>query len=367
MSGKKKFKVLHLLGSVGHGGAEILFYDLAKFAENQNDSRFLFTYYGEGLLADQLDKLRFVRKINCSSKIKLILGLRRFIQINSINIVHVHSSVHLFYVFFATLGLSVKKILSIHSLKLNLKTKIQNRISFFLSNKVLFVSKSVQKKLLKDININTNKKFMTVYNGIDPNRVPSYKKKYRNSRLIEFGMVGNFYNDVRNHLILCKAALLLKYANINFRLYFAGGHSNEKSHYFNQCKQYVNRANLEEEVLFLGYRNDVIKLMQKWDIFVYASNKDTFGIAVVEAMMCGVPVIVNDLDVFEEITEKGKYATLYKTKKPENLASKIEDFTRNPNTYQRKADEASKYVRSKFVIKSHYKILVTLYNEALNN
>ena len=57
------------------------------------------------------------------------------------------------------------------------------------------------------------------------------------------------------------------------------------------------------------------------DLFIYASEHDTFGIAVLEAMASALPVVVNDWEVMKEITGLGKYASLYETGNIEVYAS----------------------------------------------
>lgn len=55
---EKDYRVLHLLGSVGMGGAEMLFYDLSKLT-SKKDNRFHYLFYGKGALAKKL--IRFDR------------------------------------------------------------------------------------------------------------------------------------------------------------------------------------------------------------------------------------------------------------------------------------------------------------------
>ena len=47
------------------------------------------------------------------------------------------------------------------------------------------------------------------------------------------------------------------------------------------------------------------------DVFVLASETESFGVAAVEAMACGVPVIASDAPGFVEVLDSGRYGLLY--------------------------------------------------------
>ena len=74
--------------------------------------------------------------------------------------------------------------------------------------------------------------------------------------------------------------------------------------------KYCEDNNLDN-VYFLGGRGDVPALLKVMDGFVYSSVHDTFGIAVVEAMAAGLPVVVNDYEVMKEVC--GNLVTYFKS------------------------------------------------------
>ncbi|WP_353932249.1 glycosyltransferase family 4 protein [Okeanomitos corallinicola TIOX110] len=55
--------------------------------------------------------------------------------------------------------------------------------------------------------------------------------------------------------------------------------------------QKVEKLKLSDRVHFLGYRRDMPKLHQASDFFVFPSRYEPFGLVVIEAMACGLPVI----------------------------------------------------------------------------
>ncbi|NET02919.1 MAG: glycosyltransferase family 4 protein [Sphaerospermopsis sp. SIO1G1] len=55
--------------------------------------------------------------------------------------------------------------------------------------------------------------------------------------------------------------------------------------------QKVEKLKLTDRVHFLGYRRDMPKIHQASDFFVFPSRYEPFGLVVIEAMACGLPVI----------------------------------------------------------------------------
>lgn len=360
-------KIFHLLGSVSVGGAEVLFLDLAKYVNKKDNKYIEFGFYKDGSLKNSLLKLSNVRRISPRSKVDLIKKVRSQIKQEKISIIHCHSPFHIFYVWAAAIGLSTKLILTAHGYNEDLKSKAIYKTALLLSDQVLFVSSSFRKRLKQSIPFSDSPKYSVLYNGIDTDKIPLRSNKHEYGDPIKLGMVGNFHNNVRDQYTLCKAAALLKKQEVSFNLQFAGGASDGNTYFLDQCKEYVRKENLENSVEFLGFRDDVDELLQKWDLFVYSSNRDTFGIAVVEAMFSGIPVIVNDLDVFREITENGKYATLYRSKDAKELAEIIEDYVNDPQPFLKKAEEAKEFARKTYSIEAHYQKLISIYEELLMN
>lgn len=56
-------------------------------------------------------------------------------------------------------------------------------------------------------------------------------------------------------------------------------------------KEIVYKLNIENDVKFLGWRNDIGELMITSDICTASSIREGFGLNLVEAMYCGLPVI----------------------------------------------------------------------------
>ncbi|HEY5587879.1 MAG TPA: glycosyltransferase family 4 protein, partial [Candidatus Paceibacterota bacterium] len=88
----------------------------------------------------------------------------------------------------------------------------------------------------------------------------------------------------------------------NAKLAIIGGGSNEIK---NKLKEKIIEKKLENNIDILGFleNNDSFSLIKNSNIFLFPSHEEGFGIAIAEAMACGVPVISWDLSVYDEIFE----------------------------------------------------------------
>lgn len=77
-------------------------------------------------------------------------------------------------------------------------------------------------------------------------------------------------------------------------------------------------------VEFLGNRDDVPALLGGFDVYVFSTTRDEgFGIALIEAMAAGVPVVATDVPPCREVTGEGESAILVPPHDAEALARAI--------------------------------------------
>jgi glycosyltransferase involved in cell wall biosynthesis len=66
-------------------------------------------------------------------------------------------------------------------------------------------------------------------------------------------------------------------------------------------REYVASAALEKEVIFLGAVQNVSDYLQASDLFVFPTENEAFGVSVVEAMACALPVIATSVGGLKNI------------------------------------------------------------------
>jgi glycosyltransferase involved in cell wall biosynthesis len=100
------------------------------------------------------------------------------------------------------------------------------------------------------------------------------------------------------------------------------------------------------------------------DVFVRTSKYENFGLGVVEAMACGVPVITPKATTFPEVI--GYELLLYKPEDPSNLAEKVITILNNADLYNSIKEHLLTRVREHFDIRKTAKKYIELYSTLKN-
>lgn len=106
-------------------------------------------------------------------------------------------------------------------------------------------------------------------------------------------------SERKNHEVIIKALAELKRDNIK---YFIVG----KGHLEAYLNELILNNNLNNNVKLLGFRNDIDRLLNAADIFVFPSIQEGLPVALMEAMACGLPVIASEIRGNTDLIENGK-------------------------------------------------------------
>jgi len=77
-----------------------------------------------------------------------------------------------------------------------------------------------------------------------------------------------------------------------------------------ELRDFVKRHNLETSVLFVGNVTNVREYLWASDYFLFPSENESLGLALVEAMACGLPSIASDIGGVRDIIEDGRNGRL---------------------------------------------------------
>ena len=80
---------------------------------------------------------------------------------------------------------------------------------------------------------------------------------------------------------------------------------------------------LQDRIIFTGFTSEAQAMMQLCDVVVLATENETFGLVLIEAMMCGICVVASDSGGPLEIIDNGVNGLLFKTFDAIDLAKKL--------------------------------------------
>lgn len=355
--------VLHIRSSFDSGGTEILLLNLYNY--NQDYFKIHLVLIKDGNLIQYLSNpknhyYKFFRKRFLDFSV--IKKLRQVITNNSITIIHTHQEIELIYAII--LKLFIPEIKIFHSVHLiNNGKNWQFYLERFLVNftqKIIAVSQTVKSYLIS--RGYASNKIIVLYNPVYiPNKVNSeelenFKKKinYNSSDFIVM-MIGNFRKE-KDQLTLVKAFNLLRNVYPQLKLIFIG----KNNEFSNKCKEITLKEDINKRVFYMGALNNASNYIQCCDLFVYSSKSETFGIAIIEALLQYKPVLASNIDAFIELSNNGEYFELFEVGNEKDLSNKIRNYIIN-GIEEKILKKAYQYAVSNFNLENFIKNLYTIY------
>ncbi|EDM43087.1 a-glycosyltransferase-related protein, glycosyltransferase family 4 protein [unidentified eubacterium SCB49] len=108
------------------------------------------------------------------------------------------------------------------------------------------------------------------------------------------------------------------------------------------AQELVDSLGLTQKVVFLGNSNEVNKILCFTDLFLLPSEKESFGLAALEAMACGVPVISSNAGGLGEVNTHGVSGYLSEIGEVEDMAKNAMRILKDDETLQRFKEQAKK-------------------------
>jgi glycosyltransferase involved in cell wall biosynthesis len=123
--------------------------------------------------------------------------------------------------------------------------------------------------------------------------------------------------------------------------------------YVTQLKQQVRDLNLEHRVRFVGFRSDVAELMAACDLVAHTSTApEPFGRVIVEAMLCGTPIVASAAGGAMELVVDGVTGWLVTPGDPLKLAMTIQQCRDRPELIEEIATTAQVQSSQRFDLKT---------------
>ncbi|MEA2067401.1 MAG: glycosyltransferase family 4 protein [Thermotogota bacterium] len=248
---------------------------------------------------------------------------------------------------------------------------IKNWIKLICKNCEILVAPSQKMKNFL-LNYNAYKPIKIIPNGIDLSKF--YRIENRNNKDIE--KFRSRFNLNQNDKVLIFVGRLGKEKGIDILLYILKklvksnpkiklllvGDGPEKRN----LKILSEELNITDNTIFTGYLNwpDEIRLAyNSSDAAIVASHTESFGLVVLEALACGLPVVALEDSSFHNLIIDGESGFLCKNR--EEMVEKTKDLISKPEKYKEMKQKARK-TAEKFSVQQNAIRTFNLYKEIVN-
>lgn len=356
----QKKRLLLLIDNLRKGGAEVLLVGiLGDLAEQYDIILVTLTEGCDFPPASIKCKEQYVLGFNGKYSLpQTVWKLKKIIKKTKPDLIHAH----LFYSSLVARLACPSKIPLLYSLHSDLSKNIfdkQPMLGYLEKNTirrnhtVIAVSDLVLDDYVRTIRLTGNhyvlKNYITDKFFVSNPRV--YYKENKPAKLIAVGNI----KVQKNYEYLLQSMARVKELDISLDIY--GKHDHPL---YTSLQAYIDEHELK--VQFKGPVDDLQLLYPQYDLFIMASKNEGFGLVVVEALACGLPVLLSDIPVFREVT-KGN-ALFFNINDPGGLANLLAEVaagTYDLQSYvQRGMTIAKGYTKQQYV-----DALLNIYRETI--
>ena len=161
----------------------------------------------------------------------------------------------------------------------------------------------------------------------------------------------------KNYNTMLETIKELKNRNENVKFVICGRGQEEEN-----IKSQIKQLGIEENVLLLGFRKDINRILTASDMFMLASFQEGLTLSVIEAMSFGLPCVVSDVRGNRDLIADGKGGFVVETENESMFADKIQSLVKNQEMRKQFAD-FNKEESKKYTIESVKKQLEEIYKE----
>lgn len=351
-------KILQVITSLSTGGAEKLISEIAPMLRDKGNQVDVLAFDGTDtafkkyLIDKEIKVYSFGKGCNVYNPL-FILRLAKLMK--NYDIVHTHNTAPQLFAAIGSVLCSVVLCTTEHTTS-NRRRDWKwyapiDKWMYSKYSKVICISDSTEQNLRNFIKDSTDK-ICTIYNGINVNAyaqaVPVDKSmitKHPNRRVV--AMVAGFRYQKDQETLIRAFNVLPE----DYELWLIGDGERRAI-----IEQYIKDYHLEERVQLLGVRSDIPSLLKSVDVVVQSSHWEGFGLAAVEGMAAGKPVIASNVEGLAQVVDGA--GILFPHSDDKTLASIIQKLSENKDYYQQVAAKCWERAQM-FVIQK----MVDAYNE----
>lgn len=375
----KKIKVAHLLYIIGPAGKEK---GVLKIVSMMDKGKFDVDLI---VLRDIVYKdLINIKDLNIitlkpvqGNSLKAIPQLREIFKKNRYDIIYTHSWNTLLEGYLAALlaGIPIK-IHGEHGTfeRSYLKDKLQ-KLLWKRFDAVTVVVGDLEQKLRQIFAYRKNN-IKIIYNGADHGKFcPSaelretFRKQHGLENNFLVGTVGRFH-PVKDHLTLIKGFKHFRSRVPGAKLVLVGGGGKTGEKNKKRYTELIEELGLKDDVVFIPPVSNPEALMNIFDVFVLSSISEGCSNVILEAMACGIPLVVTDTGGNPELVTENDNGLLFEVGNDRELSEKLLSLHGDPELRQKFSRRGVQLIKERFSLDktvSNYEALYSgLYKQKMN-
>lgn len=305
--------------------------------------------------------------ISWAGRMRMVRSLRKIIRAEKIDVVHAHHWDADCYALLASLGMGIKKIVTLHSrsyLDWVGQHSLKYKYVFFPSmDACVCVSRSLETELMRCCP-GIKGKTVVIYNAPSPEFFLDTDLEARAAVRREFAikddelLIGSVGNFSRFKGIIHLLEALLKINSEKVKVLLVGADYGRQKEEYNR---FLEDSALRSKILFPGFREDIPRILDALDLFVFPSTEEVDPIALSEAMAKGKPVIASIIGGIPEKIEDGVNGFLVLPADSEALAQKISYCLENRDQIKSMGERSRRTMREHFSYDAMIRRYETLY------
>ena len=292
--------------------------------------------------------------------LKNLPSLATFVRAHDIDVVHAHAARDYHLAAMAVRMASRSRLVLTRHVLFPLRAI--NRPLLKGADRVIAVSQAVAESLRRDGVIESSK-ITVVYNGIDIARFEGLVSTGDESRLL-VGTVGHLA-PIKGHDVFVRAAAVISARRPEVRFIVVGEDKSPEMIHRRSLERLVNELGVSGIVSMPGWRDNMPSVLSSLSLFVSAARSEPFGLAIVEAMAAGLPIVATASEGALEIIEDGVSGKLVPADNPEALAEAINDLLDNPHERSRLGRNAQLAARERYSLQRMATETERVYSEVL--
>jgi glycosyltransferase involved in cell wall biosynthesis len=150
--------------------------------------------------------------------------------------------------------------------------------------------------------------------------------------------------------------------------YMVVGRTKRNTDYVNFLQQEVATHKLDNRVIFTGEvaEEELANYYHACNAFVWSSDENqSWGMAGMEAMSAGKPLIVSKANGLSEVLEDGKTAMIIEPRSPHTIAEAVKTLMHEPAQTRSMSQRGQTFVQTQYDWRNHAEAMETLLHEAL--